>query len=260
MPWLPRLLPAIVAALVISYSSPVQADNGRAKALVDEGQALALAGDREQALERYERAIESDIDYIPAYEAALPLWFALGHLQEARVQLESLTLRCDNCVFAWYALGALYRKIGRFDLAALAYEAYLAKRPGDPDGHFGLAMAFAASDDPRAREQLARYLQLETRPERSAYRARALLLLRKLGGTSDTALVAAERFSGDAIPAVASLIEAGRLASAESVLLGSGRTDSQALYWRVKIAEGRGQWFHRLGYGALLRLYLLSPN
>lgn len=259
MLWLPRYLAAILVLGWICLGSVASADRARARALVTEGKTLAQEGQREEALRSFERAIQNDDDYIPAYESALPLWLALGRFQEAQLQLESLTLRCGDCSFAWYALGALYRKAARYDLAALAYEAYLSKRPKDADAHFGLAMAFTASKDARARRQLARYLELEQRPERDAYRARALVLLREFGDGAENSATIQIPLSADPIPGVASLVKAGRLASAEGLLWALGRTDSEALFWHLKIAERRGQWFHSLGYRLVLRLYRLGP-
>ncbi len=253
-----RRLSALALAVALAHSadpnSAAYADRPEARELFGRGQSLQEQGAREEALQHFEKAIRSDIDYIPAYEAALPLWMALGKWQEARTQLEALTLRCQDCAFAWYALGALYRKGGRFDLAALAYDAYLAKRPGDADAHFGLAMALAASKDDRARGELSRYLRLEDRAERSVYRERALMMLRELGQTPDPR---PEEPSISTIPAVAALIQARRYASAESLLNASGRTDEEALTWRLVIAEGRGQWFQALGYRGLLLIYQL---
>ena len=173
----------------------------------------------------------TDPDYLASYELAIPIWIRLGKLKFAQSKLETLTLRCPECAFAWYALGALYRKSGRFDLAVLAYEIYLSKRPSEPDAYFGLGMALGALQDPRTPTVLRRYLSLETRVDREGYRLQARRLLDIL------------RVSQPSEPAVAS----GESRAVESNL---ARVRSQ-----VKEADARGQWFAAAGYRALLWLW-----
>ncbi len=171
------LMTTLIVAILFGESEPAAADRAKARDLVRQGTISAENGQAEEALSFYQRAIRSDPDYVQSYELALPLWLRAGHEAEARKHLELLTLRCPRCAFAWYALGALYRRDQRYDLALLAYDAYLGSRPRDLDGHFGLAMALVALKDPRALGTLERYLELEHRPERRAYREQALRLL-----------------------------------------------------------------------------------
>lgn len=158
------------------FSSAVEshADRANAREHVRIGRTLAKAGAVGQALEHYELAIQNDPDYGEAYQLALPLWLSAKQDDKARGALEKLTLRCPTCGFAWYALGTLYRRGERYEHAAMAYEAYLVRRPRDADAVFGLAMALSASGDARALEALQRYVALEDRPERAAYRTEAL--------------------------------------------------------------------------------------
>lgn len=174
--WLPGLV-----ALLLLQSDISHADRADARALVESGLKLENAGSPQQALSRYERGIKSDPGYLPSYQHAIPLWFRLNRLKTAEGMLEGLTLRCDNCVFAWYALGAVYRKQQRFDLAIMVYEIYLGKRPDDPDAYFGLAMALGrAGQHVRAAVALQEYLELEKRPDRAAYRRQAIRLLAQM--------------------------------------------------------------------------------
>ncbi|MCP4449773.1 MAG: tetratricopeptide repeat protein [Myxococcales bacterium] len=171
------LMTTLIGLVVFAKSTDIQADRATARELTRLGVVWASRGDAAEALRYYQRAIASDHDYARSYELALPLWLQSGEESRARKELENLTLRCPKCAFAWYALGTLYRRAQRFDLSVLAYEAYLGRRPGDPDAVFGMAMALVALKDPRAHATLERYVALEKRPERSKYRERVLHLI-----------------------------------------------------------------------------------
>jgi tetratricopeptide (TPR) repeat protein len=171
------MLCALVLSLVTRTAS---ADRAVARALDAAGQRLSELGDEEAALTRFHQSIRSDPDYLPAYEHAIPLWFQLGRSADARPRLEHLTLRCQGCAFAWYALGGLYRRTGEHNLAIQAYREYLNLRPADPDALFGLGMALWALSDERAPSVLRHYLRQEKRPERSAYRAQVERMLAQL--------------------------------------------------------------------------------
>lgn len=176
---MPRLLmTTLISVALFVQIAPASADRANAREYVRLGALSAEHGHVDEALRRYQQAIASDPDYAEPYELALPLWIRNGQEGEATRQLELLTLRCPTCAFAWYALGALYRRGLRFDLAVLAYEAYLGRRPMDPDGLFGLGMALVAQGEDRAWRVLERYVALEQRPERDPYRREALRLLR----------------------------------------------------------------------------------
>ena len=220
----------LIAACVLLGAPDARADRAVARALVAEGQKLADSGHSELALERYERAMVSEPAYRSSYERALPIWFRLGKWEAAQTRLEELTLRCPECAFAWYALGALYRKRGRFDLAVLAYEAYLAKRPDDADAHFGLAMALGAGRDPRTITALRRYLRMEHREEREAFRTQAARLLANLAESGDTP---------------------------DSAEQEGGPGARRELLRHARAAGLAGQWFHRAGYLAVA--WLMAP-
>ncbi len=165
-------------ATLFANASRATADRANAREFARIGTVLAESGAPKEALRFFQQAIESDPDFAEVYELALPLWFETKQEARATAELERLTLRCPHCTFAWYALGALYRRAERYDLAILAYEAFLARRPKDPDAVFGYAMALVATKDDRAGVALERYVALESRPERMAYREQALRLIR----------------------------------------------------------------------------------
>ncbi len=208
------------------------ANRAKARALTSEGQNFVDAGRVELALSRFEEAMKSDPDYLASYELAIPIWMRLGRLGVARTKLETLTLRCTDCAFAWYALGAIYRKSGRFDLAVLSYEIYLRLRPSEPDAYFGLAMALGALKDPRASSVLRRYLALETRANRAAYRKQASRLLGALEKRDESL-----EDDGSMLP---------RRPESDTVI---------RLRREANKADASGQWFVATGYRALLWLW-----
>jgi tetratricopeptide (TPR) repeat protein len=243
--------------LLCFWPSHASADRAKARALTLEGQNQAGQGFQEEALELYERAIGSDPDYYQSYELAIPLWMRFGKLSAAQSNLEALTLRCSDCAFGWYALGALYRKVGRFDLAVLAYEFYLAKRPSDADAYYGLAMALGAQKDKKTAAVLRRYLKLENRPDRAAFRKQARRLLVRLTGRDEQEpkKAAAHKSDGGDLATIAALIDNQQLLSAESLLNQRHQASAASMRMRAGIASARGQWFQEAGYLALAWLW-----
>lgn len=252
-----RGLVFVAATLLCLWPTRAIADRAQARALTAEGQIQAERGFQEGALELYERAIGSDPDYHQSYELAIPLWMRFGKLRAAQTSLEALTLRCTNCPFAWYALGALYRKVGRFDLAVLAYEFYLAKRPSDTDAYYGLAMALGAQKDERAAAVLRRYLHLEKRSDRVAYRKQATRLLVSLTGHEEPQPKRPVKVlkRGQDLATIKVLVERQQLVSAESLLNQRYEASATSMALRAQIAEARGQWFQQAGYQALAWLW-----
>ena len=181
---LSRRLAAALAALclLLLAAGRASADRALARALVEEGQRLAAAGQDQLALDRLEEAIREDPDYLPAYDAAAGLWLRTGRIEAAIAPLARVTLRHPRYADGWYALAFAYRRTGRHDLAALCYEAYLELRPREPDPYFGLAMTrLELGQNDAAAAALERYLALEDRPERTSYVERARLELARLG-------------------------------------------------------------------------------
>ena len=64
----------VLTSLTAGTARTSHGDRAGARALVDEGRSLELAGDPSEALDRFERAIASDPDYLPAYDRAAWLW------------------------------------------------------------------------------------------------------------------------------------------------------------------------------------------
>jgi len=172
---------AVAVVLVAPAVRPAHADRAVARALVEEGQRLLAAGSADAGLNRFERAIAEDPDYLPAYDAATGLWLHTGQLEVLIDRLAQVTLRHPRYAAGWYALGVAYRRSEKHALALLCYETYLELRPGDPDPYFGAAMShIALGDREPAVAALERYLALERRAGRAEFTERARLELDRL--------------------------------------------------------------------------------
>jgi tetratricopeptide (TPR) repeat protein len=222
-----RLLPGI--AMAVALLAGVSASAGEHPEL-REARRLAERGQFDEALKSIDLVLAADPGKAHTYEVAVPIWFRAGALDRAQRALEAYSLRCHSCAFAWYALGATYRKQKRFDLAVLAYEEYLKLRPDNPDGLFGYAMALVATDDTRSAAVLTRYLEVEERPDRAAFRAQAFRALDALGGFQHPRPAWRSEFDA--------LVDAGRLVSAEALAQRSAPT-GEGLRARRVIAQAR---------------------
>lgn len=179
---LPVRARALAIVFCLTIVAPVaRADRAMARALVEEGQRLEAAGQSEAALNRFERAMSEDPDYLPAYDAATALWLHGGRHDVLIERLAQVTLRHPRYAAGWYALAVAYRRTERHGLAILCYETYLELRPGDPDPYFGAAMShLALGDRERAARAFERYLELERRNDRAEFIERAHLELQRL--------------------------------------------------------------------------------
>jgi tetratricopeptide (TPR) repeat protein len=207
----------LLAGLLLAH--PAHADRAVARKRVEEGRALAAAGDRAGALSRFEDALAADADYLPAYDAATELWIARGEVERVVDVLSRVTLRHPDYLNGWYALGFAYRKLGRPKLAIACYDAYLGYRSEDPDPYFGVAMAaLDLGDRARAVTALRRYLALERRPSRAEYVERARAELVRMG--EDVGRPADADRPGDPFAVARELLGDGRAGSAIRLLAG----------------------------------------
>ena len=182
----------LIVAVLAATRGPAHADE--VGSIVAEGDLLAAAGDDDGALRAYEKALARDPDRLAIYDRATPLWIGHERWTAATAWLEKATLREPRYAAGWYALGYVYRRTGRVAAAVLAYEAYLALRPGDAAGRFGLPVARELDDQPEAAlADSRRYLAIETDPARDGYRAQARAAIERLTpepASWDAALVA----------------------------------------------------------------------
>ncbi len=179
----------VLAGLVeLGHPGDARADRAVARALVEEGQRLSRAGRAAVAIERLERAIDEDPDYLLAYEVAVGLWLRDNDFEPVIRHLARVTLRHPRYGFGWYTLAFAYRRTGRHDLAVLCYREYLELRPDEPDPYFGMGMSLVALDRrEEARASFGRYLEIERRPEQREFVSRARSELARLGGEAGAA-------------------------------------------------------------------------
>jgi tetratricopeptide (TPR) repeat protein len=195
-----------LALASIALPGSALADRAVARALVEEGQRLAGAGHTATALERMVRAIDEDPDYLPAYEAAVPLWLRTGQLDPVIKHLARVTLRHPRYGFGWYTLAFAYRRTGRHDLAVLCYREYLELRPDEADPYFGLAVSLVElGRREEAAAALTRYLEIEHRPDQREFVERARRELARLRGPqpASASAPAAPAATGAAMPGAA---------------------------------------------------------
>jgi len=179
----PAALLALALALSLAAPGAARADRAVARSLVEEGTRLSSAGRTTRALERLVRAIDEDPDYLPAYEAAVPIWLHAGQFEPVIHHLARVTLRHPRYPFGWYTLAFAYRRTGKHELAVLCYREYLELRPDEADPYYGLAMSLVALDrKDEAAAALERYLAVETRPGQREFVARARRELARLRG------------------------------------------------------------------------------
>jgi tetratricopeptide (TPR) repeat protein len=212
------------------------ADRSQARALVEEGKQLGTSGQEKTALLRYEQAIEADVDYLPAYEAAAPIWIRQRKLSRAETYFGKITLRHPDYAQGWSFLADVYRRQGKYELAVTCYQSYEGLRPSDPDGYLGMAAAQKQSgDEAGAAASLRHYLELEHRAQRAQQvtevraELNALEAKRAVGLERVRELIAEQRFASaraELATTTASLDRMGELLDLWThALLGSGASN-----------------------------------
>lgn len=255
-----RRLWVVGVLVVLAWPLPARADRAVARALVEEGLDLRRAGDETGALERFERAIDNDSDYLPAYENAAWLWMGQGRFKAAIAHFERVTLRHPDYAFGWYALAYAYRKTRRFELAVMCYETYIALRPKEADPYFGLAMAHKGQGDTAAAGvALQRYLTMESRPERASFIERARAELEQLGIEPPPPDATA---GGDLLGAARELIADQRFASARILLaqVAPETARQRAVLWNLRALAHLGAGDAELAVSAGLVALASSPD
>jgi tetratricopeptide (TPR) repeat protein len=173
----------IVAALLVGAAAPARADRPTARALMEEGDLHATAGDKDGALDRYRKAIDADPDLLAVYDKAIPLWFDSRRWTEAAAYLERATARHPSFAHAWYALGFVYRESRRWDAAIAAYQESVALEAGDAEPWWGLAASYEGAG--RAADAVRgyrTYRALEHDAARLRFRAEARAAIARLLG------------------------------------------------------------------------------
>jgi len=114
----------------------IKSDRYNAKALVNKGNCLMVAGDNPRAREMYLEAVGVEADCIEAIYNLGLVNLKLNNLQEAQSAFDKLHTSLSTMPEALYQLGAIYeRGTSTADLenAAKTYQLLLNKVPGDPN-------------------------------------------------------------------------------------------------------------------------------
>ena len=174
---------AILIAMIVCASAEARADRATARALVEEGELHAQAGDKDGALARYVQAIADDPDLLAAYDDAIPLWLEGKRWTDAAAYLEKATARHPDFAHGWYALGFVYRQQQRWDRAVAAYEESTGLQPSDAAPWYGLAASYDGAG--RAADAVRAYRIYRVRerdPAAARFRADARAAIARLLG------------------------------------------------------------------------------
>lgn len=122
---------------------------------------LEERGERERALEAYERAIAGDPGHVDAHTNRALLLQDLGRHAEAERAYRQAFDACEDAAVPWFNYALMLEDLGRNAEAARAYEAALRRDADFADAHYNLGLVYEKLG--RAREALrhfARYRQL----------------------------------------------------------------------------------------------------
>ena len=210
---------------------PASEGSDAIRTLLREGMSLQEQGKPEEALRRYQRALEADRDYPPTYAALASAYMQLEQEDEAVQALEQAAALAPDNGFVLGQLGELYLKRDNYEGSIAVLERAKAAEPEEPrirsmlgtayyyrahadiqnavleleqgtrlaasdaDIHFRLALAYMqrdeAGDGDRAIQTLKRVLELDP-AQAEAYRYLGMLYLRS--GRREEAIAAWRRY------------------------------------------------------------------
>ncbi len=108
---------------------------------------LAQAGEREQAIGRYERALTLDPNYAEAYNNVGVVFLEEGFLHQAQTCFERAVAFNPSLAEAYNNLGNLFTQLEQHEAARAAFEEAIALRPAFAEPHNGLGLLLAEMDD-----------------------------------------------------------------------------------------------------------------
>jgi intraflagellar transport protein 88 len=128
----------------------IRSDRYNAKALVNKGNCLFMAGEFGKAKELYLEAIGVEADCVEAIFNLGHASLKIGAMQEAHQAFDKLYTILPNSPDALFQLGLLYEKSGSpqaLEQAAKTYEMLLNKLPGDPNVCVHLGQVYEKLED-----------------------------------------------------------------------------------------------------------------
>src|SRR5262245_2825116 len=155
----------LALALLCALAGRAAAEKNAAD-LKKQGDALLAEGKKDAALSAYLEAMNADLSYTPAYDAAAPIWFADRKYEIAIKWLKAAVERKPSYSLGWYNLAFAYRKLSQYEAAITAYQEFMKLRPEEPDPWFGMGMTYKAmGDNEKAKQAFEAYVDKEKRPE-----------------------------------------------------------------------------------------------
>jgi tetratricopeptide (TPR) repeat protein len=108
------------------------------------------AGEKNRAIDLYQKILERDPRYAPAFINLGTIHFHLRRFQRAEELYRRATEADPEYVLAFFDLGNVLDELGRPEESIRAYERAVALSPGYADAHYNLALAHERSGDSRA--------------------------------------------------------------------------------------------------------------
>lgn len=117
------------------------------------GVALQGAGQPDDAVNAYQRALELDRDLIDARLNLGSLWMEQNKPDAAKTEFIACTLRWPNDPVGWLKLGSAQLKLGEIVPAERSFSAVLALKTSEAEAYNGLGLARVQRNKPREAEQ-----------------------------------------------------------------------------------------------------------
>jgi len=157
------------------FEKALEKDSTFAPAWTNLGAAYRRLGDYERAEESHRKGIEAEPGELTAAANLASLYLFLGRSEEARPLLERVDEHLKKSPFHLFQLGMKSLREGGASLAVRHFKEAVRRLPGEPELHVALADAYlAAGDAGAARESLSRALELTDDEEKKAELAREL--------------------------------------------------------------------------------------
>lgn len=141
-------------------------------------------GEKQRAIELYEKILSQDANYAPAAINLGTLYFHMQQFRRAEELYRQATVADPHYVLAYFDLGNVLDEMERVDDAIEAYKQAVTLAPSYADAHYNLALAFERKEQNRdALRHWQAYLRLDQKgpwAEHARQRIRKLLGREKL--------------------------------------------------------------------------------
>lgn len=111
------------------------------------GVAYSKAGNYDEAIKSYNKAILLKLDLLPAYFALGVAYSKLQFYQEAIGAYKTVIHNNPNDINSYFNLATVYRQSKRYKEAVEAYKELIKLKPEHQKGHYGLGLAYMLMDD-----------------------------------------------------------------------------------------------------------------